>query len=70
MQKIKNMKISFFNKNKSEGFIKAVFIVIIALIIFSFFADFKSLASSKRLQDNYQYIKTLIVSFWNKIFKK
>lgn len=53
-----------FNKNKSGGFIKALFIVIIAIMILSFFVDLKSLIESKRLKDNYQYLKTLSISLW------
>lgn len=54
----------YLNKNKNRGFIKAVFIIIVAIIILSFFVDLKSLTAPKHLQDNYQYIKTLLVSLW------
>lgn len=55
---------SYFNRNKSGGFIKAIFIVVVAIIILSFFVDLKSLTAPKYLQDNYQYLKTLLVSVW------
>lgn len=55
---------SNYYKNKNRGFIKAIIIVVIAIIILSYFMDFKSLFESKRLQDNYQYLKTLILSLW------
>lgn len=56
---------SYFNKNnKSDGFIKAIFIVVVAIIILSFFIDLKSLTAPKHLRDNYQYLKTIIVSLW------
>lgn len=52
------------NKNRKRGFIGAIFMVVIALVILGFFVDFKPLTESKRLQDNYQYLKTLAVSVW------
>lgn len=73
---------TYFKKNKTDGFIKAIFIIIVAIIILSFFVDFKSLTAPKHLQDNYQYLKDLSVSLWtnyisgwvhyvwNKIFAK
>ncbi len=55
---------TYFKKNKSGGFIKTIFIVIVAIIIISFFVDLKSLSTPKYLQDNYRYLKTLLVSLW------
>ncbi|MBU6430895.1 MAG: hypothetical protein KGJ58_01720 [Patescibacteria group bacterium] len=54
----------FIYKNKSGGFVKGMLIVIAAIIIFSFFVDIRSLTESKHLQDNYQYLKTLLSSLW------
>lgn len=56
---------SYLNRrNKSGGFIKAIFIVIVAIVILSFFVDLKSLTAPKHLQDNYQYLKDLFVLLW------
>lgn len=73
-------------KNKDKGFIKTALVVIVTIAIICFFVDIKSLVDSKldskRLKNNFQYIKTLSVSVWkgyisisvynvwNKIFKK
>lgn len=54
----------FLSKKNNKGFIKALIIIIIAIMILSYFIDFKSLIESKRLQDNYQYLKSLLLSLW------
>lgn len=75
-----------FDKNRNRGFIKSALIVIVAVVLIGFFVDIKSIADSKwdskRLKNNFQYVKTLSVSVWkgyisatvhgawNKIFKK
>ena len=38
------------------------------MIVFGFFIDFKSLSESKRLQDNYQYLKALVLPLWKNYF--
>lgn len=54
--------------NSKNGFIKTAFIVIVSVVIISFFVDIKSLVDSKfdtnRLKNNFQYFKTLSVSVW------
>jgi len=56
------------NKNKSKGFIKNAFIIIIAVAAISFFVDIKSIVDSKwdtkRLKSNIQYMKTFSISVW------
>lgn len=74
------------DKNRNRGLIKTALIVIVAVVAISFFVDIKSIVDSKwdskRLKNNFQYVKTLSVSVWkghisasahnawNKIFKK
>lgn len=57
-----------FYKNKNGGLIKNALVLIVAIIIICFFVDIKSIADSKfdskRLKNNFQYIKTLSVSTW------
>lgn len=60
--------IDFSRRNKNDGFIKTALLVIVAVVGISFFVDIKSIADSKfdskRLKNNFQYIKTLSVSVW------
>lgn len=57
-----------FYQNKDRGFIKTALIVIVAVIMICFFVDIKSIVDSKfdskRLKNNFQYVKTLSVSVW------
>lgn len=57
-----------FYKNKDRGFIKSALVIIIAVVLICFFVDIKSIADSKfdskRLKNNFQYVKTLSVSVW------
>ena len=64
----------YYSNKNNRGFIRGALIVIIAVIAISFFVDIKSIVDSKldsqRFKNNFQYLKTLSVSVWNKIFKK
>lgn len=76
----------YSNKRKDRGFIKTALMVVVAVVAISFFVDIKSVVDSKidskRLSNNFQYLKTLSISawkeyispstnkVWSKIFKK
>jgi|SRR3989344_3274372 len=48
-----------------RGIIKTIFLIILAISILSFFdVDLRALASSERLQENFLYVKEILVPLW------
>jgi hypothetical protein len=55
---------------KNRGFIKVVLIIIIALVILSYFGiDIKKTVESPTTQDNISYIKETSTNVWNTVLK-
>ena len=53
-------------KNKQSGFIKFIIIIIIAIIILSYFGfDLRSIIESPVTQDNLGYTWGLVIGFWD-----
>ena len=61
-------KMTYFGKNRNGGLIKTAFVVIVAVVAIGYFVDIKSLVDSKwdskRMKNNFQYLKTLSLSVW------
>lgn len=59
---------AYLSKNKKRGLIKTAFMVIVSVVAICYFVDIKSLVDSKwdsrRLKNNFQYLKTVSVSVW------
>ena len=57
--------------NTNRGFIKWIIIIVIALLILSYYGfSLKSLVDSPTTQDNFSYAATTTVSFWNKYLER
>jgi len=52
--------------NKKSGFIKLIIIIVIAIIVLSWYGfDLKKVVESDQVQANLHYVWDHIVSFWN-----
>jgi hypothetical protein len=54
-------------RNKQRGFIRWILVLAIALIVGSYFFDFsiQEAVEDEQTQDNFNYIKTHVIDFWN-----
>ena len=54
-----------------KGFIKIIVIVVIALLVLSYFGfSLRNLVSQPTTQDNFSYATTVTVNFWNNYLAK
>jgi hypothetical protein len=55
----------------NRGFIKWVIIIVIALLVLSYYGfSLRTLVESPTTQDNFGYVATTTVTFWNKYLEK
>ena len=55
----------------NRGFIKWVIIIVVALLILSYYGfSLRDLANSPTTQDNFGYVATTTVSFWDKYLQQ
>ena len=53
-----------------RGFIKLIIIIVIALLIISYFGiNLRKVVTAPTTQDNFSYVATTTVSVWNKYLK-
>lgn len=54
------------NKNKNGGFIKMIIIIVIAIVVLSYYGfDLKSIFTSDQVQDNLAYVWDIVVKIWD-----
>ena len=54
-----------------KGFIKTIVIIVVALLIVSYFGlNLRQLADAPTTKDNFSYVATTTVTFWNKYLEK
>ena len=58
---------NLMNKNNQRGSLKWIIIIIIGLVLASYFFDFsvQETVEDEQTQSNFNYITTNVVSFWN-----
>lgn len=58
-------------KNKSSGFVKFIVIIIIGVLVLSYYSiDIRGVAESPAAQQNFAYVKGIVVSVWDKYLKE
>jgi len=58
-------------KTKNQGLIKTILIIVIALLVLSYFGlNLRNIVNSPTGKDNFGYVKSLIVNTWNGYLKK
>lgn len=57
-------------QNSNRGFIKAIVIIVIALIILAYFGlNLRNIVDSETFQDNWDFVKESVVWLWVNILK-
>ncbi len=55
----------------NRGLIRTIILIVIALLILSYFGlNLRSIANSETGQDNFGYVKEVILNVWNKYLKR
>jgi hypothetical protein len=57
--------------NTQRGFIKWIIIIVVALLVLSYYGfSLRDLVNSPTTQDNFGYVATTTVTFWDKYLKQ
>ena len=59
-----------FHSHSDRGLVKTIILVVIALLILSYFGfNLRTIVASETFQDNWSFVKNLIVDVWNDYLK-
>jgi len=65
------MMTMFIHQPEQKGFIKLIIVIVIALLILSYFGfDLEQLAKNPTTQKNFNYVERIVLSIWQNVLKK